>query len=110
MGGSIGISALGAVLSYSVAEKVTTGLAAIGVDASGHDSHSVPDMSTLPEPIRVVFEHAFGMAFGELFLIAVPFAVVALVCVLMIREVPLRTSNSYGAPAETEPETASVQG
>ncbi len=93
MGGSIGISALGALLSYSVAEKVTTGLAAIGIDASGHESHSVPDMSTLPEPVRVVFEHAFGAATGELFLVAVPFAVVALICVLFIREVPLRTTN-----------------
>lgn len=109
MGGSIGISALGAVLSYSVAEKVASGLAAIGVDTSGHQSHSVPDMSSLPEPVRVVFEHAFGMAFGELFLIAVPFAVVALVCVLLIREVPLRTSN-YAVPAETVAETASVRG
>ncbi|GAA4376981.1 MDR family MFS transporter [Nocardioides caricicola] len=109
MGGSIGISALGAVLSYSVAEKVTSGLAAIGIDASGQESHSVPDMSSLPEPMRVVFEHAFGMAFGELFLIAVPFAVVALVCVALIREVPLRTSNS--APvvsAGAEPAPASV--
>lgn len=109
MGGSIGISALGAVLSYSVAEKVTSGLAAIGIDASGQESHSVPDMSSLPEPVRVVFEHAFGMAFGELFLIAVPFAVVALVCVALIREVPLRTSNS--APvvsAGAEPAPASV--
>lgn len=109
MGGSIGISALGAVLSYSVAEKVTSGLAAIGIDADGHESHSVPDMSSLPEPVRVVFEHAFGMAFGELFLIAVPFAVVALVCVMLIREVPLRTSNDApSVGATTEPAPASV--
>lgn len=108
MGGSVGISALGAVLSYSVAEKVTSGLAAIGIDTSGHASHSVPDMSTLPEPVRVVFEHAFGVAFGELFLIAVPFAVVALVCVLLIREVPLRTSNLDPIEGAAEPQPASV--
>lgn len=107
MGGSIGISALGALLSYSVAEKVTSGLAAIGVDTSGHESHSVPDMSTLPEPVRVVFEHAFGAATGELFLVAVPFAVIALVCVLLIREVPLRTTNLDVLP-EVEAEPASV--
>jgi EmrB/QacA subfamily drug resistance transporter len=105
MGGSIGISALGALLSYQVAEKVTRGLAAIGVATSGQESHSVPDMSTLPGPVRVVFEHAFGQAFGELFLVAVPFAVVALVCVLLIKEVPLRTSN-LEAEAEASPEVA----
>jgi MFS family permease len=114
MGGSIGISALGAVLSYSVAEKVAAGLAAIGVDTRGQQSHSVPAMSSLPGPIREVFEHAFGMAFGELFLIAVPFAVVALICVMLIREVPLRTSNDAPviAPvieAETAPVPATVR-
>ena len=42
--------------------------------------------------MRAVFEHAFGEATGHLFLVAVPFAVLALVCVLFIREVPLRTT------------------
>ncbi len=105
MGGSIGISTLGALLSYQVADKVTSGLAAIGIDGSGTESHSVPDMSTLPEPVRAVFEHAFGASIGELFLVAVPFAVVALVCVLFIKEVPLRTSN-LEAEAEASPEVA----
>jgi MFS family permease len=105
MGGSIGISTLGALLSYQVADKVTSGLAAIGIDGSGTESHSVPDMSTLPEPVRAVFEHAFGASIGELFLVAVPFAVVALICVLFIKEVPLRTSN-LDAEAEASPEVA----
>ena len=105
MGGSIGISALGAVLSYQVAEKVTSGLTAIGVPTSGHESHSVPDLATLPAPVRAVFEQAFGQAFGEIFLIAVPFAVVALICVLFIKEVPLRTSN-LEVEAEASPEVA----
>lgn len=93
MGGSIGVSALGALLSHQVAEKVTSGLAALGIATSGHQSHSIPDLRTLPAPVREVFEHAFGASIGELFLVAVPFAALALVCVLFIREVPLRTSN-----------------
>ena len=108
MGGSVGISALGAVLSVSVADKVTSGLTALGIESSGHQSHSVPDMSTLPEPVRQVFEHAFGVAFGELFLIAVPLAVLALVCVMLIREVPLRTSNADPVRVDPEQRTASV--
>jgi MFS family permease len=102
LGGSIGISTLGALLSYQVADKVATGLAAIGIDGSSTESHSVPDMSTLPAPVRAVFEHAFGASIAELFLVAVPFAVVALVCVLLIKEVPLRTSN-LEAEAEADP-------
>jgi MFS family permease len=93
MGGSIGVSALGAVLSHQVAEKVTRGLTALGIaTGDGHQSHSIPDLATLPGPVRAVFENAFGEATGHLFLVAVPFAVLALVCVLFIREVPLRTT------------------
>lgn len=93
MGGSIGVSALGALLNQQVADKVTSGLQAIGVTAAGGESHSIPDLSTLPGPVRAVFEHAFGASIGELFLVAMPFAVLALVCVLFIKEVPLRTTN-----------------
>jgi EmrB/QacA subfamily drug resistance transporter len=92
MGGSIGVSALGAVLSAQVADKVTSGLAALHVTADGHQSHEIPDLATLPAPVRAVFEHAFGASTGELFLIATPFALAALVAVLFIREVPLRTT------------------
>jgi EmrB/QacA subfamily drug resistance transporter len=94
MGGSIGVSALGAVLANQVASSVAAGLARLGVDAAsaGGESHSIPDMSTLPQPVRAVFENAFGDATAHLFLVAAPFAVVALLAVLFIREVPLRTT------------------
>ena len=92
MGGSIGVSALGAVLSHQVADKVTAGLAALGIPSDGHSTGTIPDLSTLPAPVRTVFEHAFGEATGHIFLVATPFALAALVCVLFIREVPLRTS------------------
>jgi len=94
MGGSIGVSALGAVLASQVASSVAAGLAKLGVDAgkAGGESHSIPDMSELPGPVRAVFESAFGDATAHLFLIAAPFAAVALLAVLFIREVPLRTT------------------
>ena len=104
MGGSIGVSALGAALSHQVADTVTRGLDAIGVPAaSTGDSHSIPDLTSLPAPVREVFEHAFGAATGQIFLIAVPFAVLALVCVLVIKEVPLRTTVKRADELETDP-------
>lgn len=102
MGGSIGVSALGALLSAQVADKVSSGLAALGVRTDGHQSHEIPDLDALPAPVRAVFEHAFGSATGELFLVATPFAVLALIAVVFIKEVPLRTSLGT-APVE-EPE------
>jgi len=92
MGGSIGVSALGAVLSHQVSAKVSAGLAAMGLEADPHESGSIPDLSTLPAPVRGLFEQAFGEATGHIFLVAVPFAVLALVCVVFIKEVPLRTT------------------
>jgi EmrB/QacA subfamily drug resistance transporter len=92
MGGSIGVSALGALLSAQVASKVSAGLASLGIATDGHQSHDIPDLSTLPAPVRAVFEHAFGESIGELFLVAMPFALLALVCILFIKEVPLRTT------------------
>ena len=92
MGGSIGVSTLGAVLSHRVADSVAAGLDRLGVTLEGDGHGAIPDLTTLPAPVRQLFEQAFGEATGHLFLVAVPFAVLALVCVLFIREVPLRTT------------------
>ena len=50
-----------------------------------------------------MFEAAFGDATGHMFLLAVPFAVVALVCILLIRETPLRTTIASAEELEAEP-------
>jgi EmrB/QacA subfamily drug resistance transporter len=94
MGGSIGVSALGAVLSHQVTQKVTDGLAALGIEA-GHSTGAIPDLATLPAPVRAVYESAFGEATGHLFMVAAPFALLAFVCILFIREVPLRTTLDH---------------
>jgi predicted MFS family arabinose efflux permease len=91
MGGSVGVSVLGAALGHQVSTHVISGLAALGITPpSGSGSQSVPDLTSLPAPVRAVFEHAFGLATGHVFLLAAPVAAVALVAVLFIREVPLR--------------------
>ena len=92
MGGSIGVSALGAVLAHQVAASVASGMAELGTPVDPHETGGIPDLATLPAPVRAIFESAFGEATGHLFLVALPFAVLALVCVLFIKEVPLRTT------------------
>ena len=91
IGGSVGVSVLGALLAHQVSAKVLDGLAAMGVDGS-HESGAIPDLDALPAPVRALYESAFGEATGHVFLAAVPFALLALVCVLLIREVPLRST------------------
>ncbi len=91
MGGSAGVSALGAVLGHQVATSVAAGLARLGIPVEG-EAGTIPDLDTLPGPVREVFEAAYGDATGHIFLLALPFAVLAFIAVLFIREVPLRTT------------------
>jgi EmrB/QacA subfamily drug resistance transporter len=90
MGGSVGVSALGAALGHQVSTQVMAGLSALGVSSTGSDSRSIPDLSTLPGPVREVVQQAYGEATGHIFLIAAPVAALALVAVLFIKEKPLR--------------------
>lgn len=91
IGGSAGVAALGAVLAHQVSDSVSAGLQRLGMAlGGGSDSQSVPDLATLPAPVRLVFENAYGDAIASVFALTVPFAVLTLVCVLFIQEVPLR--------------------
>lgn len=93
MGGSIGVSALGTALGHQVGSGVREGLARLGVTPPAEgDATAIPDMATLPAPVREVFEAAFADATGHIFWLSAPFAVLALLAILMIREVPLRTT------------------
>ncbi|WP_222195957.1 MDR family MFS transporter [Modestobacter italicus] len=91
LGGTIGVSALGAVLASSVAED----LAVLGSGSSAGGGHAAaPDTSSLPPEVQTLVQDAYGNATAELFLIATPLAALALVVVLFIREKPLKTTTS----------------
>jgi EmrB/QacA subfamily drug resistance transporter len=98
IGGSVGVSVLGALLAHQVSAKVMAGLADMGIDGN-HESGAIPDLDALPAPVRALYQTAFGEATGHIFLAALPVAVLALVCVLLIREVPLRTTLDLDEPA-----------
>ncbi|MFD4157313.1 MDR family MFS transporter [Streptomyces hydrogenans] len=102
LGGTIGTSVLGAILANRVAAEMSKGLQEAGVPAGGGSAGhgAVPDMTTLPAPIRAIVEHAYGVATGELFLVATPFALLALVAVLFVKEKPLKTTSGMERLAE----------
>jgi EmrB/QacA subfamily drug resistance transporter len=100
LGGAVGVSALGAVLSNRVAHFVEVGLAGIGVHGGTGQGSAVPNLAILPAPVRAVVENAYGHATGNIFLAAAPFALLSLIAVLFIKEVPLRKINAtQGAAA-----------
>jgi EmrB/QacA subfamily drug resistance transporter len=91
LGGAIGVSALGALLSHRVTDSVLTGLDRLGIPATGSASlGGIPDLQALPGPVRGVVEHAYGLATGDVFLVSAPFAAIAAVAIIAMREVPLR--------------------
>ena len=91
MGGSVGVSALGAALGHRASDVSAEGLAKLGIESKSDGGNiSIPDLGSLPEPVRQVIEHAFGDATGHIFLLAAPVAFLAFLAVLLIKEVPLR--------------------
>ncbi|CAL9606647.1 Multidrug resistance protein 3 [Streptomyces sp. enrichment culture] len=104
MGGTIGTSVLGAILANRVADEMAEGLKDAGIaGAAGGGAGGeggVPDMTTLPAPLRPIVEHAYGVSTADLFLVATPFALLALVAVVFIKEKPLKTTSGMERLAE----------
>ncbi|MBQ0976784.1 MULTISPECIES: MDR family MFS transporter [Micromonospora] len=111
LGGAIGVSVLGAVLAHKVTGYTAEGLGRLGIAASGSGSGGVlPDVHTLPGPIRAVVESAYGHGAGDIFLAAAPFALIALIAVSFIKEVPLRQHSSSPVGTEVEQESTIAAG
>ncbi|MCO6009221.1 MFS transporter [Actinoallomurus purpureus] len=104
LGGALGVSALGAVLANRVTHYTADGLARLGVHGAG-GGDSIPKLSALPAPVRAVVEDAFGHGIGDVFMYAAPCALLALIAVVFLKEVPLRTANleQQAVPAEASP-------
>ncbi|MBW0102241.1 MFS transporter [Pseudonocardia sp. KRD-291] len=94
LGGAAGVAGLGAVLSGTVTTKISDGLSALGIPASATSSSggAIPNLATLPAPIRGVIENAYGESVAHVFLFAAPLALIALLAILAMREVPLRNT------------------
>ncbi|MEU0092632.1 MFS transporter [Kribbella sp. NPDC006257] len=97
LGGAVGVSVLGAVLATRVTDLITANLrdlgpagAQAGQALQSGSGTSVLDVGALPPQLATIVRHAYGDATGRIFLIAAAAAVVSLLSVLFIREVPLR--------------------
>ena len=114
MGGTIGVTVLGIVLSHRVS-------ALLGVPASGASS-GTSDLSQLDGAAAAAVRAAYGDAIGRVFLLAAIGSILTLVAVVFIKEVPLRTtvgrspeaapapvaSTAPEARADAAPETAEI--
>jgi EmrB/QacA subfamily drug resistance transporter len=118
LGGAIGVSALGAVLGHRVVSHLTDGFAAAGINPGGAvGGTGIPNLSELPEPVRGIVQAAYGSSIADVFLIAAPFALLAFLISIFLKEVVLRGRDApaavpaaadepdqrWNAPADHEP-------
>ncbi|WP_246106675.1 MFS transporter [Pseudonocardia kunmingensis] len=116
MGGTVGVSVLGAILAARVTTLTTEGLGAAGITAppGGVGEVGIGSLNELPPALAGIVRAAYGDATAQIFLVAGALAVVTILAVLFIREVPLSTETGLererseaGAPgaatAGTEP-------
>ncbi|GLZ09502.1 EmrB/QacA family drug resistance transporter [Actinomadura sp. NBRC 104412] len=101
LGGTIGVSVLGAVLANHVATNIAQGLARLGVRGNGGGAGADLDIQSLPGPIQAVVRAAYGDATGHIFLISIGIAAVGIVAALALKPVVLR--DALDLPAEKAP-------
>ncbi|MFI8218626.1 MFS transporter [Streptomyces sp. NPDC085932] len=107
LGGAVGVSALGAVLGNKITDYVQDGLADLGskgaaLGHAGTGGGGIPDLDTMPAPIRTVVESAYGHGVADVFLYSAPLALLALLVSLFIKEVPLKTRGGLAQAAAAE--------
>jgi EmrB/QacA subfamily drug resistance transporter len=95
LGGTIGVSVLGAVLSTRVGDLIQSGLAAIpgAAEAAGSGDVGLSTLADAPAPIRELIQVSYGDATGRIFLISALLSIITIVAILCIREVALRTES-----------------
>ncbi|MET7639408.1 MDR family MFS transporter [Streptomyces sp. NPDC005438] len=96
LGGAVGVSAMGAVLAHRITDYVQEGMGRLGMDhggPTGGKGSSIPHLDALPGPVRSVIQTSYGHGIADVYLFSAPVAALALLLVLCIKEVPLKTKS-----------------
>jgi EmrB/QacA subfamily drug resistance transporter len=104
MGGAIGASALGAILTAGIASELPKYLPASVLTGGGNGSSKVAEFVQSPAVVdRLKITHpaihegiiqAYSHAIDRMFLYAIPVSVLSVIAALFIKQVRLRTSNT----------------
>lgn len=93
LGGAFGTALFGAVLNNRLAHHLSTQLPAAGGPGSGIDASSLGSISNGPAAVREPILLSFTQALDDVFLVAIPFVVVALFVAFLIPEERLKTRH-----------------
>ncbi|WP_434809918.1 MDR family MFS transporter [Microbacterium sp. bgisy189] len=119
LGGTIGVSVMGAALAARVTElmadareALATAIAGLGAEgatwADQLGSGTLPQVSEMPEALQVIIEDVYAQGIAHSFLIAVPFAVVSLIAILFLPNVPLTRMTTTERMRASEADLATV--
>jgi EmrB/QacA subfamily drug resistance transporter len=105
LGGAVGVGVLGSVMSDRITHYAKDSILDLSPKARIAAAKAVgggdlPDMNALPKPVRTWLESAYGHGIADIFLYASPFALIAFLTVLFIKEVPLRTTGALAQAAQ----------
>lgn len=119
LGGTIGVSVMGAALATSVTnlfasskEALTAAITGLGDEgaavAQQLTSGTLPQVGALPDSVRVIVEEIYAQGIAHSFLYAVPVAVVSLIAILFLPNVPLTRMTTSERLAAGEADLATV--
>ncbi len=121
MGGAIGASALGAVLTAGIGAELPRFLPRAALAGGGNSGSKVAQLVQSPAALDALKRtnpalhegiiQAYSHAIDRLFIAAVPVSVLSVIAALFIRQVKLRTSNTLPRnPGDAQPAGAAVAG
>ena len=108
IGGTAGMSAMGAMLAGQVVQYLNEGFAKLDpkllVGTEAIASGTIPRLDTLSPAVKLVVEDAYGHGIGNIFLAASPIALIAIVAICFIPNIPLNTKSNAELMAELHAE------
>lgn len=97
IGSSLGAAIFGAILANRLTHHLAQAMP--GSHSAGSSLNGIAtSLQTLPASQAHVFLNAFALAFRDVFIFCIPFAVATLVVALFLKETPLRNSNEAPEP------------
>ena len=118
LGGTVGVSAMGSVLGTTVLSMMTersndlrAALMKLGAEgakiAQALQSGAIPRVSELPPGVRGIIESIYGQSVADIFLVAAPLAIVSLIAIAFLPNIPLGAKTTIEQLAEQK--TAGVR-
>lgn len=100
LGGTVGVSVLGALMATKVGEllgnksaELQTAIAAMGEQGkelgAAIAGGSIPAVHSLPDSVRIVIESSYGDAVAYIFLIAAPLSILTILAIAFVPNLPL---------------------